>query len=91
MLSSIRQNDAGGNPSLSELLTVLIHRTDREDTISLSRQAPRIWLVAGATDIRKSLAGLGERLHHVLDEGSLLRPSVYLPGTPWRYRENTLG
>ncbi len=51
----------------------------------------RIWLVAGATDMRKSFNGLGEQIHHVLDEDPLLRPSVYLPGTPWRYRENTLG
>ncbi|BEG28746.1 hypothetical protein VEF5_06420 [Escherichia coli] len=28
----------------------------------------RIWLVAGATDMRKSFNGLGEQIHHVLDE-----------------------
>ena len=28
----------------------------------------RIWLVAGATDMRKSFNGLGEQIQHVLDE-----------------------
>lgn len=28
----------------------------------------RIWLVAGATDMRKSFNRLGEQIHHVLDE-----------------------
>ena len=28
----------------------------------------RIWLVAGATDMRKSFNGLGEQVQHVLDE-----------------------
>ncbi len=28
----------------------------------------RIWLVTGATDMRKSFNGLGEQIHHVLDE-----------------------
>ncbi|MBX4308392.1 IS66 family insertion sequence element accessory protein TnpB, partial [Mycobacterium tuberculosis] len=28
----------------------------------------RIWLVAGATDMRKSFNGLGEQIHYVLDE-----------------------
>lgn len=29
---------------------------------------PRIWLVAGATDMRKSFNGLGELVSHALDE-----------------------
>jgi transposase len=50
----------------------------------------RIWLVAGATDMRKSFNGLGEQIHHVLDEDP--SPAICLSsGTPWRYRENTLG
>lgn len=28
----------------------------------------KIWLVAGATDMRKSFNGLGEQIQHVLDE-----------------------
>ena len=29
---------------------------------------PRIWLIAGVTDMRKSFNGLGEQIQHVLDE-----------------------
>jgi transposase len=41
----------------------------------------RIWLVAGATDMRKSFNGLGEQIHHVLDE--IPSPAICLSsGTP---------
>jgi hypothetical protein len=54
------------NPS-SELLTVLIRElTGGHNDILPS--GTRIWLVAGATDMRKSFNGLGEQIHHVLDE-----------------------
>lgn len=43
-------------------------RTDREDTMISLPSGTRIWLVAGATDMRKSFNGLGEQIHYVLDE-----------------------
>ncbi len=54
------------NPS-PELLTVLIRElTGRED--DLTPIGPRIWLVAGVTDMRKSFNGLGEQVQHVLND-----------------------
>ena len=43
-------------------------RTDREGTMISLPSGTRIWLVAGATDMRKSFNGLGEQIQHVLDE-----------------------
>jgi transposase len=53
------------NPS-SELLTVLIRELTGGHTISLP-SGTRIWLVAGATDMRKSFQA-GRTDTHVLDE-----------------------
>lgn len=43
-------------------------RADREDAMIPLPSGTRIWLVAGAMDMRKSFNGLGEQIQHVLDE-----------------------
>jgi transposase len=65
MLSSATAND--GEPVV-RVADCADPRTDREDTMISLPSGTRIWLVAGATDMRKSFNGLGEQIHHVLDE-----------------------
>ncbi|URL81719.1 IS66 family insertion sequence element accessory protein TnpB (plasmid) [Klebsiella pneumoniae] len=50
----------------------------------------RIWLVAGATDMRKSFNGLAKNRYTTFWM-RIPSPAICLSsGTPWRYRENTL-
>ncbi len=51
----------------------------------------RIWLVAGATDMRKSFNGLGEQIQHVLDENPFSGHLFIFRGRRGDYRQNSLG
>ena len=66
-----------------DLLTVLIRELTREGPMISLPSGTRIWLVANVRICVNPSAGWANR-YHVLDEDPFSRPSVYLPGTPWR-------